>query len=137
MLPIRILIADDHLTFLNIATRYLGQQDGLMVVGTATDGLQLLALARQLKPQAALLDLAMPALPGLVAIARLRAEQPAVAIIALTLLDTKEYRQASLAAGADEFVPKARMTDDLPSAIRRAVRARATARTAAVAGGAP
>jgi DNA-binding NarL/FixJ family response regulator len=119
--PIRLLIADDHHTFLDIATRYLCQQDGLLVVGTALDGRQALALARELKPQAILLDLAMPKLPGLEAIPLLRAEQPRLAIIAFTLLDNVAYRRAALAAGADEFVPKARMTDDLPAAIRRAV----------------
>ncbi len=119
--PIRLLIADDHQTFLTIATRYIRQQEGLVVVGVAQDGQQALSLARQLKPQALLLDLAMPNIPGLDAIPQLRAELPDLAIIALTLLDNEEYRRASLAAGADEFVAKARMTDELPAAIRRAV----------------
>lgn len=132
MPPIRLLIADDHQTFLTITTRYIREQEGLIVVGTAQDGQQAISLARELKPQALLLDLAMPNIAGLDAIPALRAALPDLAIIALTLLDNDEYRRASLAAGADEFVAKARMTDELPAAIRRAVSKRlATARKTA------
>jgi len=61
----------------------------------------------------------MPGLSGLETIPRLRAMLPEVSIIALTLLDAKVYRQAALAAGADDFVPKANLSTDLLPAIRR------------------
>jgi two-component system NarL family response regulator len=84
-----------------------------------------------------LIDLAMPDLPGLLAIPRLREAQPGLGIIALTLHDTEGYRQASLKAGADDFVAKARLTDDLLPAIRRVALAGGGRRGIAGDGGQP
>ena len=123
--PIRVLLADDHPTFLNIATKFLEQQEGMVVVGAASGGREVLALARACAPHIVLIDLVMPDLPGLQVIPRLRMVNPALGIIALTLLDADGYRTASLAAGADDFVAKAAITDDLMPAIRRVARARA------------
>jgi len=61
----------------------------------------------------------MPGLSGLETIPLLRAMLPEASIIALTLLDAKVYRQATLAAGADDFVLKANLSTDLLPAIRR------------------
>ncbi len=121
---IRIALADDHSTFRDITIRFLHQHEDLLVVGAANGGQEALALARNLHPDVMLVDLAMPDLPGLETIPRLRTGQPGLGIIALTLLDTDGYRQASLAAGADEFVAKANLTTDLIPAIRRVARKR-------------
>jgi DNA-binding NarL/FixJ family response regulator len=126
MSPIRILLADNHGVFLDITRRYLRQQSDLLVVDATTRGQEVLDLARHLAPQVVLIDLAMPDLPGLDAIAELRAQSPRIGIIALTLLDVDGYRQAALAAGADEFVAKSRMVTDLVPAIRRVARTRLT-----------
>ena len=91
------------------------------LVGTAGGGVEALSKAQKLRPQVILLDLAMPDLPGLEIIPRLREVVPEMRIIALTMLDTEEYRKAALAAGADEFVPKADLNTDLLPAIRRVV----------------
>jgi len=61
----------------------------------------------------------MPGLPGLKAIPLLRGALPNLGIIALTLMEPNGYRQAALAAGADEFVSKATLATDLHPAIRR------------------
>ena len=123
--PIRILLADDHPIFLNITTRFLEEQEGVVVVGAATGGREALLLAQNLGPEVVLIDLVMPDLSGLETIPRLRSAHPGLGIIALTLLDAGGYRTASLAAGADDFVAKATITDDLLPAIRRVARARA------------
>ncbi len=126
--PIRILLADDHPIFLNITSRFLEEQEGVVVVGAARGGREALLLARDLGPEVVLIDLMMPDLSGLEVIPRLRLAHPGLGIIALTLLDADGYRTASLAAGADDFVAKATITDDLLPAIRRVARARAQAR---------
>jgi len=116
---ISVLLVDDNPTFLRIAARFLQSQEGVVVVGTASGGKESLVKAKELQPQVILLDLAMPDLPGLEAIPRLRDMLPEAGIIALTLLDTKGYRQAALAAGADDFIPKVALNTDLLPAIRR------------------
>jgi DNA-binding NarL/FixJ family response regulator len=119
MKPISVLFADDNPAFLRIATRFLQQYDDIVVVGAAGGGEEALALAQELQPDIVVMDLAMPGLSGLEAIPRLRAVLPGVGIIALTVLDTNGYREAALAAGADDFVAKASLDTDLVLAIRR------------------
>ncbi|MFQ5858346.1 MAG: response regulator transcription factor [Anaerolineae bacterium] len=116
---IRVLLVDDHEAFLHIATEFLRRHDELTVVGVARGGEEALILAQDLQPQVILVDLNMPGLGGLEIIPRLRSMLPEVGIIALTLLDPKAYRQAALAAGADDFVPKANLSTELLPAIRR------------------
>jgi DNA-binding NarL/FixJ family response regulator len=117
--PIRILVVDDNATFLEIVLEYLRRQDQLAVVGATQRGQEALALAQQVRPQVVLLDLRMPDLPGLEAIPHLRASLPGLGIIILTQHSLEAYRQAALAAGADEFVSKRRLIPDLLPAIRR------------------
>jgi DNA-binding NarL/FixJ family response regulator len=123
MKPISILLVDDNPSFLRIATRFLQEHDDVVVVGTAGGGEEALALAQDLQPDIVLIDLAMPDLSGLATIPLLRIVLPEVGIIALTVLDTNGYRQAALAAGANDFVPKASLDTDLLSAIRRVAQA--------------
>jgi len=119
MTPISVLLVDDNPTFLEVASFFLQTDNGLDVVGTATDGRQALALAQSLQPQVILVDLIMPEFPGLELIPYLRELLPKVGIIALTVMDADVYRQAALAAGADDFVCKATMGTDLLPAIQR------------------
>jgi len=122
--PISVLLVDDNLTFLRIATRFLDAYDDVTVVGAVTDGEQALTQVQELKPDVVLIDTAMPDLVGgLDFLSRLRAVLPSVGIIALTLIGTDGYQQAALDAGADEVVPKAAMGTDLLAAIRRVRRA--------------
>jgi DNA-binding NarL/FixJ family response regulator len=120
-----ILLVDDNPTFLHILTRFLHEynQGEVVVVGTAGGGEQALVQARELRPDIVLIDLAMPDLPGLEAIPRLRQALPEMGIIALTMLGPNGYREAALAAGANEFVSKTTLSIDLPPALRRVARA--------------
>jgi DNA-binding NarL/FixJ family response regulator len=118
-IKIRVLLVDDHEPFLRVATEFLQRHHELVVVGAARGGEEALAQAQALHPQIILLDLNMPGLSGLETIPHLRDMLPEVGIIALTLLDPRTYRQAALAAGAEDFVSKANLTTDLLPAIRR------------------
>ena len=119
MKPISVLLVDDNPAFLRIVTRFLQEHDDIVIVGAADGGEEALALAQDLQPDIVLIDLAMPGLSGLETIPRLRAVLPEVGIIALTVLDINSYWQAALAAGASDFVPKARLNTELLPAIRR------------------
>jgi DNA-binding NarL/FixJ family response regulator len=120
---IRIVLADDSRTFLNIMRRYLAAQVGLELIGEATNGDQAVELARQLAPDVVLIDLAMPDMNGLDAIRLIREEMPHIGIVALTLYDTEEYRTEAEKAGAHAFVPKPLVSTDLLPAIRQAIAA--------------
>jgi DNA-binding NarL/FixJ family response regulator len=119
-----LLLVDDNPTFLRILKSYLDENylEEVLVVGTASDGNEALAKATELRPDVILLDLAMPGLTGLNAIPHLRRLMPEVGIIVLTVLSANGYREAAIAAGADEFVPKANLNTDLLPAIRRVKR---------------
>jgi DNA-binding NarL/FixJ family response regulator len=115
---ISVLLVDDNLTFLRIATRFL-RTYGDIVANAFSDGEEALAQVRALEPDIVLIDLSMHNPSGLKTIPRLRAELPQAGIIALTLLDTNDYREAVLAAGADDLVSKAALCTDLLPAIWR------------------
>jgi two-component system invasion response regulator UvrY len=118
-LKIRVLLVDDHEPFLRVATDFLQRHHELAVVGALHGGQEALAQTQDLQPHVILIDLHMPGLSGLETISRLRAMLPEVGIIVLTLLDVNTYQQPALAAGADDFVRKAKLTTDLLPAIRR------------------
>jgi DNA-binding NarL/FixJ family response regulator len=117
---ITVLLVDDNLTFIRIATRLLDAHDGIAVVGAIRGGEDALTQIRELQPEVVIVDTSMPSLPGgLAFIGRLRSVLPDVWVIALTLIGTDGYRRAALGAGADDFVPKAAMGTDLLAAIQR------------------
>jgi DNA-binding NarL/FixJ family response regulator len=122
MPPISVLLVDDNPTFLRILGDFLGEEEDILVVGVAQSGEEALVKAKELRPQVILLDLAMPGLNGFNTTPRLRSMMPAVGIIALTVLDANGYREAALAAGADDFVAKANLNTHLVPAIRRVVK---------------
>jgi len=121
MSPVSVLLVDDNPLFLRIINRFLREQhqSEVEVVGAATGGREALTLAKELRPQVILIDLAMPDLPGLKAIPQLRSLLPEAVIIALTILDNHIYRAAARTAGADDFISKASLHTDLLPAIHR------------------
>lgn len=114
---IRVLIADDSAAFRNAFGLFLDRLPRVEVVGTAEDGEQALTLVASTRPDVVLMDLKMPRLNGLQATRKIRAEFPDVRVIMITLHDAKELKAASAAAGADRFIPKNRLRDELPGAL--------------------
>ncbi|MBI3921333.1 MAG: response regulator transcription factor [Armatimonadetes bacterium] len=119
---ISVLLVDDSSAFLRIAERFLNESSEVRVVGVALGGLHALPLARDLQPDAIVVDLQMPDLNGLELIPLLRTALPEARIIALTFHDDSLYRNAALRAGADDFVAKGNMGNDLLPAIRNVVK---------------
>lgn len=110
---ISIVIADDNPEFVRTITRFLQQENGLRIVGAASNGEELLALAAETMPDVILLDLQMPEMGGLEALPVLRAGHPGSVIIIMTLLDVEVYRQYALERGADHFVAKTEVAAEL------------------------
>src|ERR1700738_4351621 len=105
--PVRIGIADDHPIFRDGLRRLLEAESDLKVIGEACDGTEAVRMARQLKPDIMLLDLAMPRMPGLEAL-REMSTGPAhsVRVILLTAAAEKKQIVEALQLGARGVVLK-------------------------------
>jgi DNA-binding NarL/FixJ family response regulator len=116
---IRIVIADDHPIFRDGLRRLLEAEPGLKVIGEASDGAEAVKLARQLKPDLLLLDLAMPRHHGLEAIRELGSGNTnSLRIILLTAAAEKRQIVEALQLGARGVVLKDSATQLLLKAIR-------------------
>ena len=120
--PRTLLLIDDDPTFLRHARRYLERDGALAVGGTATSVREGLALARALRPDLVVVDLSMTEADGFSAIPALREVVPEAAVVVLTMLEDDRYRQRALGLGADAFVPKGRLVEELRSEIARLLR---------------
>ena len=103
---VRVLLADDDQVFLESLRLLIDGQPNLSVAGTAGDGLAAIELAESLDPDAVVIDLHMPLVDGVTAIARLRRDHPSLCLIALTGDDTQRIHEAVREAGADAVLVK-------------------------------
>ncbi len=110
---IRVLLADDDVPFLEALSPLIERQPELAVVGTALDGLAAIELAEELSPDAVVIDLHMPRLDGVSAVARLRRDHPSMCVIALTGDDHPALHEAVTEAGADAVLVKGEFVDVL------------------------
>jgi DNA-binding NarL/FixJ family response regulator len=120
MKRIRILLADDHTLFCSLLRDLLEPE--YEVVGSVSDGQQLLKTALSLQPDVVLADIGMPSLNGLDAGRRLKQANPHVKLIYLTMNNNLEYAREALQAGASAFVLKNALSSELLQAIRDALR---------------
>jgi DNA-binding NarL/FixJ family response regulator len=119
---VRVLLADDDEGFLESLRALIDGQPHLSVAGTAGDGLAAIELADSLHPDAVVIDLHMPLLDGVSAVARLRRDHPNLCLIALTGDDAQRIHDAVREAGADAVLVKEDFVGTLMDRLR-AVRA--------------
>jgi DNA-binding NarL/FixJ family response regulator len=110
---IRVLLADDDEPFLSALSPLIERQPQLAVVGKAHDGLAAIELADELEPDAVVIDLHMPRLDGVSAVARLRRDHPSMCVIALTGDEQPALHRAVTEAGADAVLLKDELVDVL------------------------
>lgn len=125
MEPIRLLIADDHPVVRTGLLGMLAGQPDLEVVGQAATGAEAVALTTQLRPDVVLMDLRMPEVDGVAAIAAIRDRQPETHILVLTTYDTDADILRAVEAGATGYLLKDCPRDELFRAIRAAARGEA------------
>jgi DNA-binding NarL/FixJ family response regulator len=116
--PIRILIVDDHAIVRQGFAALLKTVPGFEVVGEASDGEQAVEMFRRLRPDVTLMDLRLPKLNGVDAIARIRAESPAARVIVLTTYDGDEDIYRAMQAGAKGYLLKGMDLKELTEAVR-------------------
>jgi DNA-binding NarL/FixJ family response regulator len=115
---LRILIADDHTLVRAGLVTLMNRMQDMEVVGEAGDGREALKLVRDLQPDIALMDIAMPGLNGLEAAERIRNDAPKTKVIILSMHAKEEYVAQALKAGASGYLLKDAATTELDMALK-------------------
>ena len=118
--PIRVLIADDHPIVRAGLLDVLSNQPDFEVVGEATTGAEAVTLASRLHPNVVLMDLRMPEMDGVTAIAKIKAEHPEVNILVVTTYDSDADILPAIETGATGYLLKDTPRKELFEAVRAA-----------------
>ena len=115
----RIVIADDHRMFRQGIKRIIEESNSYKVVGEAADGLILLKEVRRCRPDMVILDISMPNLRGLEAIAELKKLRPELRVLILTMHKNRHYLYSAFSAGAEGYLVKDDTDEELIVAIEK------------------
>ena len=118
MIPVRVLLADDHALVRAGIRALLEGLEGVTVVAEAGNGSEILELARKHRPDVVLLDISMPGLGGLEASALLKQELSEVRVVMLSMHANEEYVLQALRAGASGYMLKDSATAELELALQ-------------------
>ena len=119
MTRIRVLLVDDAKEFLKMISHFLASAPDVELIGTVLTGRDAITRAAELRPDLILMDLVMPEINGLEATRQIKATPDPPTVIILTGHDTPEYRSAAATAGADGFIHKPNLFDELLPLMRR------------------
>jgi DNA-binding NarL/FixJ family response regulator len=122
MSPIRILLVDDHEIVRRGIAGLLNSDKRFLVVAEAVDGDEALSRLEKIEADVAILDLAMPGKNGVETIRSIAASFPGTKMVVLSMHDSDQLIAQSLSDGAHAYVLKEAATDELISAIVRAMR---------------
>ena len=114
---IRVFIVDDFELFRQFVCAELAKRPDLQIVGEASDGLEAVQKAAELKPDLILMDIGLPTLNGLEATRQIRKLVPETKIIFLSQESSPEVMQEALSLGVGDYVVKARAGSELLAAV--------------------
>lgn len=118
---IRIILADDHRMFLDGLYSILSSEPNIDIVGMAENGVQLIYLVDQYKPDLILTDIRMPVKDGISTTRFIRSKYPDMLIMVISMLDQIEDIRDILKAGASGYIPKSTNRDELVKAINEMI----------------
>ena len=116
--PLRILLADDHRVLRKGLSLLLSSEEDFVVVAEASDGEEALQKAREVPIDIALLDLSMPGMGGIECLRCLKAQQPDMRVLVLTMHSERQYVYECLKAGANGYLCKDTLDAELFRALR-------------------
>lgn len=116
---IKVLLVDDHALVRRGFRRMLEDDPALVVAGEASDGLEAVKCAHELRPDVIVMDCALPGISGIEATRRILEKHPSTAIVMLSMHAEDTLVRQALAAGARGYVLKSAMDLDLAGAVRR------------------
>lgn len=118
--PCRVIIADDVDDIREMVRFWLdGVDDEFLIVGEAADGVEAIVAAETHQPDAIILDLSMPKMDGLSAIAEIRRRSPDSKILVMSGFDSTVMSSKALQLGADAYVEKGTGFNELTRVLRR------------------
>jgi two-component system nitrate/nitrite response regulator NarL len=120
--PVSVMLVDDHTLFRKGLAELLEGRDAIRVVAATGNPAEALVMARELRPDVAIVDLNMPPHGGLALLRRLREEGWQGISIVLTVSDAEDDMANALAGGARGYLLKDMEPDELVEAVRRALR---------------
>src|SRR5580698_9022140 len=123
--PVKLLIADDHPVVRDGLSGMFAADPGFEVLGEAGDGAEAVRLARALRPDVILMDLRMPEMDGVTAIAELARHGVTARVLVLTTYDTDSHVLPAIEAGATGYLLKDAPRTELLRAVRAAARGEA------------
>ena len=121
-MKIRVLVADDHAVIREGLRVMLGNQPDMQVVGTAANGREAVRLVDEHEPDIVVIDISMPELNGIEAIAQILPRHPHIKIIVLSIHETKPYVYRTLKAGAKGYLIKETAGLEVVDAVRAVYR---------------
>ncbi len=118
MSDIRIVLGEDHLITRQGILRLLEDEEGLTVVGEASNGEEAVEMVTELKPDVVIMDIAMPKLNGIEATRQIKLINPYIGVLILSAYDDDEYVFAMLKVGAAGYLLKSVGGDELVRAVK-------------------
>ena len=118
---VRAVVVDDH-PVVREGLRALLSEAGVEVVGEAADGRAALAVVREVRPELAVVDVALPGLSGIELCRRIRRRLPQVQVVLISMFDEPAWRAEAARAGAAAYLLKGMAPAELVEAMRRVVK---------------
>jgi DNA-binding NarL/FixJ family response regulator len=112
-----VLIVDDHPLFRRSVRAVLEDIPDFEVIGEASNGIEAVNIADQMRPAVILMDITMPELDGLEATRRIKEKHPEIAVLVLTIHNDEQHAMEILQAGAAGYLTKSAFGDEIVNAI--------------------
>jgi DNA-binding NarL/FixJ family response regulator len=116
--PIRVLVADDHALYRRGLEMVLGQEEGIEIVGEASDGAEAIRRVEELLPDVVLMDIRMPRRSGIEACTAIKDVVPSTKIVILTISDEESDLYEAVRAGANGYLLKDVPGEEIADGIR-------------------